>query len=326
MNTAGATPSAKPLVSVCLSAYNHEDFLGEAIDSVLAQDYPNIEIIAIDDASTDASARILESYAQNHPARIKAILLKKNVGPSIACNKAFARARGDFIALLGTDDRMRPHRISRQVEFLLNHPKHLGVFSNVAIIDGKGASMASPNPVEALFNQKVGNLRQRLIQGNFLNAPSALLRRRELLQAGGYSPLLRYVQDFDLWAKLLRHGELSKLEEVLTEYRVHSNNLSLFKSPEPVADPRCETVSVIVDMVENFPLQSLVDFPIKTKKNEVSATLKIIESLIKLDIAFFGQAWLATALAYKMLIKASPLDPELFQPLKTTIESMLKKA
>jgi glycosyltransferase involved in cell wall biosynthesis len=317
-----SSPAVLPLVSVCISAYNHERYVGEAIDSILAQDYPNLEIIVVDDASTDGSAAVIEAYARRHPELIKAILLEANEGPSRAGNRAYAAANGEFVAFLGTDDRMLPGRLRCQVGFLRGNPGHVGVFSNIAIIDGDSRRAAYPE-LERLFNQPVTNLRRQLLTGNFLNAPSALLRRADLMAVGGSSPLLRYVQDYDLWGRLLLRGKLAKLDEVLTEYRVHGENLSVFGARGPSFAVRCETVSVIVSLVRQWPLQSLFERPLLTPVDEAAATLELVELLKDVDRQHFGKASLASALAYRLVLEASWIDPVACQQAKSTLEAFM---
>ncbi|QLF94155.1 glycosyltransferase [Pseudomonas sp. ABC1] len=318
--------SAYPLVSVCMNSYKHERYVSEAIDSVLAQDYPNIELVIVDDASPDNTAAIVQEYSTRHPERIRATLLKENEGPSRAGNRAYAAARGEYIAFLGSDDRMLPGRISRQVSFLQEHPGHIVVFSSVAIIDGEGKRSTDAKYLENSFNQPITHLRQHLLKGNFLNAPSALLRRKDLIESGGSSPLLKYVQDYDLWGRLLLRGELAKLDEVLTEYRVHGQNLSISDSKGPTFAARCETVSVIVNMAQQWSLESIFERPILSPADEVSATLELVEILKDADRRYFGEASLASALAYQLIIKTSWIDPIACQAAKDALEAFMQGA
>jgi glycosyltransferase involved in cell wall biosynthesis len=312
-----------PLVSVCISAYNHERYVGEAIDSILAQDYPNLELVIVDDASTDTSAAIIEGYAKRYPKLITAILLSENEGPSRAGNRAYAAAKGEFVAFLGTDDRMLPNRIKRQVDFLIGNPGCVAVFSDVAIIDGDGKRVLRPE-FETLFNQPVSNVRRQLLTGNFLNAPSALLRRVDLMAAGGSAPLLRYVQDYELWVRLLQRGEIAKLPETLVEYRVHGANLSIFGSEGPSFAARCETVSVIVQLVRESPLESLLERPLVSPQDRVSALLELVELLKRVDRHYFGKPSLASAYAYALILEASRIDAAACVASKAELEVCLE--
>jgi len=312
-----------PLVSVCIAVYNHEAYIGEALESVLAQSYPNIEILVVDDASADGSASVIEGYAQRYPGRIRALVLSENEGPSRAANRLFAMAQGTFVALLGSDDRMLPQRIERQVAHLLANPEYVGVFTDIAVIDAQGQRPAEHNLVEDLFNQPIIHLRRQLLTGNFLNAPSAMVRRSDLLAAGGYDPLLRYVQDYDLWGRLLLRGELARLPECLTEYRVHGANLSIFGKDGPNFSARCETVETIVRFVRNWPLEAILPGASGSDEDRARGLLELAGVLELVDRNFFGKPSLASAHAYQMVLEAGQLLPHLALSAKRYLERSL---
>ncbi len=312
-----------PLVSVCISAYNHEAYIAEAIDSVLAQSYPNIEIVVIDDASTDRTASVVRDYAARFPERVRAIFLEENEGPSRASNRAFATLKGDYVAFLGSDDRMLPARILRQVEFLTENSGHVAVFTDITAIDANGQRIAGSADAEQLFNQPITHLHRQLLTGNFLNAPSAMVRRADLMALGGYSPLLRYVQDYELWVRLLQRGDIGKLAEPLVEYRVHGANLSIFGSQGPNFAARCETVSVIVQLVRESSLSALLDRPLTSPADRVSALLELAELLKQVDRHYFGKPALACAQAYQLVLEASRLDAQACMISKADLETCL---
>jgi GT2 family glycosyltransferase len=315
--------SEAPLVSVCIAAYNHEAYLAECIESVLAQTYANIEVIVVDDASSDTTPDIIRTYAERFPQRVRAILLKQNEGPACASNRAFGEAGGEYIALLGSDDRMLPTRIQRQVQFLQASPHCVGVFSDIDAIDEAGNGSPQLAGTEMLFNQPIVHLRRQLLTGNFLNAPSALLRKADLLAVGGYIPVLRYVQDYELWGRLLARGELAKLPERLTEYRVHGANLSVFGVGGPIFAARCETVATIVQFVRRWPLETLLERPLQSDADRAAALLELAAVLELVDRHYFGKPLLACAQAYELTLQASQLAPEGSRALKVHLEACL---
>lgn len=314
---------ATPLVSVCIAAYNHEAYIGEALESVLAQSYSNIEILVVDDASADGSAAVIEGYAKRYPDRICALVLSENEGPSRAANRLFAMARGAFVALLGSDDRMLPQRIERQVDHLLGNPECVGVFTDIAVIDAQGQRPAEAAGGEGLFNQPITHLRRQLLTGNFLNAPSAMVRRSDLLAAGGYDPLLRYVQDYDLWGRLLLRGELARLPECLTEYRVHGANLSIFGQDGPNFAARCETVETIVRFVRSWPLETILPGVPGSDEERARGLLELAGVLELVDRNFFGKPSLGCAHAYQLTLEAGQLLPHLALSAKRHLERSL---
>ena len=311
-----------PLVSVCIAAYNHEAYVAQAIESVLAQSYPNIEILVADDASPDGTAAIVREFAQRHPSRVRALLLGKNEGPSRISNRLFAMAQGELVAFLGSDDRMLPQRIERQVEHMRSNPGCVAVFSEIAVIDAQGRRVESDG--ERFFNQPIIHLRRQLLGGNFLNAPSAMVRRSDLIAVGGYDPLLRYVQDLELWGRLLGRGEIARIQECLTEYRVHGANLSIFGQKGPNLSARSETAETIIGFVRQWPLESLLLRQPENDQERASALLELAGVLQLVDRKFFNKPSLGSAQAYQMILQAGRLHPALAQIAKEHIEHSLE--
>ncbi len=311
-----------PLVSVCIAAYNHEAYIAEAIESVLAQHYPNIEILIVDDASNDETAAIVREFAQRYPRRIRALLLDENEGPSRASNRLFKMSEGAFVALLGSDDRMLPERIALQVQYMCDDPKCVVLFTEIAVINALGVRVGGDT--EAFFNQPITHLRRQLLTGNFLNAPSAMVRRADLLDAGGYDPLLRYVQDFELWGRLLQRGSIVRLPQCLTEYRVHGSNLSIFGECGPNFAARSETVETIVGFIRQWPLESLLLRLPGNDQERAAALLELAGVLQLVDRRFFAKPALASAHAYQIALQAGRLYPELAKLAKQHIERSLE--
>ncbi|MET0208256.1 MAG: glycosyltransferase, partial [Burkholderiaceae bacterium] len=312
-----------PRVSVCISVYNHAPYIGECIDSVLAQSYPNVEIIVIDDASTDASFSIASEYARLYPGKVQAHRNTDNLGPSMSPNRAFKLAQGEFIALLGSDDRMLPERLAKQVQFLQAKPDHVAVLSQIQAIDANGQRNSQLSAFESSFNQPIADIRGQLIAWNVLNAPSALIRADKLHAIDGYSPLLRYVQDYDLWIRLLETGDIGRLEERLTEYRVHDRNLSVFGSTPPF-QARAETAAVILRAARRWPVSTWIPASQDSDRHaEADAQLRLATHLARVDYHFFKRPVITTAHAYELTLAASEVEPERAADLKASLETWL---
>jgi glycosyltransferase involved in cell wall biosynthesis len=127
----------QPLVSVLMTAYNAESFIGEAIQSILQQTYKNLELIIVDDKSTDKTFSIAKHFVKQD-SRIRLYRLPKNVGPSIASNFGIQKARGSFLARMDADDSAFPNRIRKQVQFLRKHLQVVIVGSQCTLIDTNG--------------------------------------------------------------------------------------------------------------------------------------------------------------------------------------------
>lgn len=212
------------LVSIVIPLFNQESFIVECITSVIEQDYPNIQIIVVDDGSNDSSAECVE---KKFGSRVE-LIRQNNLGPSAAINAGFRVAAGEYIALLGGDDVCTPDRISHQVQTMLS-TEHDILFSEPALIDEEGRQLKDDRfPV---FYQENGDsvyfLRKLFFDGNFLCAPSAMLKRKVIEQVGAFHCGLIQLQDYDYWLRALANGlSLTLCKHRIVYYRRHRRNLS----------------------------------------------------------------------------------------------------
>lgn len=211
----------EPLVSVIVPVYNGESFIKETINSILNQTYKNLEIIIIDDCSSDASRDIIDSYDDE---RIRKIYLKKNRNVCYSGNVGFREATGKYVALIGHDDIWKPEKIKKQVSFLEEHPQCSVCFTWADIIDedfrianrensGLYNLFSTDNHSQSMWNQKL------FCGGNVFCAPSACIRMTCLRNVGVYRYALVQLQDYDLWMRLATSGSFYVLQEKLTFYR-----------------------------------------------------------------------------------------------------------
>ena len=218
-----------PLVTVVCLSYNHRPFIREAVGSVLAQTYPNIQIILIDDGSTDGSVHELETIAQNHGG-IELISLKQNVGNCRAFNIAFAKAKGEYVIDFATDDVMMPNRIEEQVNLFKTLDDTYGaVFTDASYIDEDGSFLYHHN--DYLLRKKLittipqGNVYPFVIARYFISSPTMMIRKGVLDEMGGYDEQLAY-EDFDLWIRSSRNYRYAFLDKVLTKVRRRRSSMS----------------------------------------------------------------------------------------------------
>lgn len=212
----------QPLVTVVCLSHNHRPFIQEAIGSVLAQTYRNIQIILIDDASTDGSVHELEQIAQRNP-EVELISLSQNVGNCKAFNIAFEKAKGDYIIDFATDDVMMPDRIQQQIDFFKTLDDSYGVvFTDAVYIDEDGNFLYDHN--DNLRRRKMittvpqGNVYPVVIARYFISSPSMMVRKCVLDEMGGYDEQLAY-EDFDLWIRSSRNYKYAYLGQALTKVR-----------------------------------------------------------------------------------------------------------
>jgi glycosyltransferase involved in cell wall biosynthesis len=217
------------LVSVICLCFNHARFLVEALDSVRLQTYPHLEIIVVDDASTDKSQQLLQQYAAAHP-QVRLLLHQENTGNCQAFNEALALAAGAFIIDFATDDVMLPGRVAAKVEaFARLDPGYGIVYTDAELIDEKSRPLG-------YFYQRgpggriqpavaVGEVYAEVLERYFISAPTVMIRREVLQQLGGYDASLAY-EDFDLLVRAARDFKFYFLDQPLTRRRLHAGQLS----------------------------------------------------------------------------------------------------
>lgn len=217
----------KDLVSVITPVYNAERFIGQTLESMLAQTYENIEFILVDDCSRDNSAQIIQSYKNKH-SNIIYHLQEKNMGAGVARNKALEIARGQYVAFLDSDDLWMPDKTKRQIDLM----KSTGTpfcYAAIEMIDEQGKTIKGKRliPEECDYN---------LLLHNTLIATSSVIVDRN--QLGDFRmPIRRGGQDYATWLMLLRNGvEAKGINEVLVKYRISKGSLSSnkFKSIKQV--------------------------------------------------------------------------------------------
>jgi len=209
------TDSALPLVSIVTPSYNSAPFLEECIESVLAQDYPNIEYIVMDGGSTDETPAILERYRD----RIERIHSAPDFGQAQAVNRGLGAATGEIVAFLNADDAYLPGAVSAGVRYMTADPQAVVVYGNAFHVSENGATLA-PYPTQDFD-------REALRRSCFICQPAAFIRRQAFAQAGALDPALHYVLDYDLWIRLSAVGEFTRIEPYLAKSRVHGASKSV---------------------------------------------------------------------------------------------------
>lgn len=227
MISAGPYVGDKPLVSVLVPCFNYASYVGETLRSVLAQDYPNFELIVVDDGSSDESVQViqhtLDELRGRSIVRRVEFVQQSNHGVSAALNKALEYAQGNLIATFDADDLMPPGRLKLQAEYLVNQPL-VGCLGGVAIrIDEEGRQLPKKDKNRSVLRYDFG---QALSAALVVGGNIAVYRREAMDKVGGYDPAIK-IQDFQMTLKVAHAGyAIDILPEVVTFYRKHSNSLS----------------------------------------------------------------------------------------------------
>lgn len=214
-----------PLVSVLMPCFNSELYLHQALDSICSQSLDNLEVVAVDDNSSDMTPSILRRYA-NTDSRIRVFTLPSTRGVTAALNAGRDFCRGKFIARMDSDDVAQHERLELQVGFLEQNPKFAGVGSWIQIISD-GGRLGSVKQYPVWSQIRSGPYATGGIGPSPFAHPTMLLRKEALDSVGWYRRAFQHAQDADLWRRMLDAGFfLTNIERVLLKYRIHSHNIS----------------------------------------------------------------------------------------------------
>lgn len=285
--------SHKPLVSILIPSYNHGAFLPAALESALGQSYSPIEIIVVDDGSSDGSLSIAEAYAARYPSVIRVFTHpgRDNKGSSATINHAFENSRGEYISPFASDDVLYPDKLERQVTFLQNNPEVSLAYGYVDIIDDRGVKCG-----EILSDDfsHAPDLVERLIVGNRFPGCSIMIRRGCLEKVGLWDESLIY-SDWELWIRIASQSRVGFLGYPLAMYRMHGYNT--------VAAPAQVHLTRIL-AVMNALLQ---------KASEVGGALNKprVQALINLEMTYLHYCAVNLVGANRSLLSAFKIDPSL---------------
>ena len=212
-------PTAAPLVDAIISCHDYGRFLTDAIDSVLAQSYPNIEVVVVDDGSTDDTAEVAARYA-DHGVRY---VHRTQGGAGRARNTGLRATSAPLIAFLDADDAWLPDRVSAGVEHLERHPEIALVAAHAFACD---EAMRPSSIVHALRGPASGRVLEALLVHNVVLNPSSVLIRRSALEAvGGFSEIA-FGEDWDTWIEVAKRFPIGFTDQVVALVRRHAGSIT----------------------------------------------------------------------------------------------------
>lgn len=246
--------SASPVFSVILISYNHERYIAHAIESILEQTYRNFELIIVDDGSSDKSMQIIDNFSDDRII----ICQQKNQGPSEAINSALLKCKGQYIALMSSDDISEPHRLESQMHQIHAHEADM-VFSLPKIIGPNSENLSNDHCSYFFKNnfEDTASLYKILFEfGNFLCAPSCCVTRTALEKTGLFRRGLIQLQDFDYWVRACKNNlKILLFQDPLIKYRyLYGENLSNKANINRII---AEKMVVYRDFFDNVPLDLL---------------------------------------------------------------------
>ncbi|MFO7899046.1 MAG: glycosyltransferase family A protein [Planctomycetota bacterium] len=242
----------RPRVSAVIPAYNAERFVAEAVDSALAQTHPNVEVVVVDDGSTDGTPDVLERYDDDPRVRV---LRQEHAGPAAARNRAIAEASGEYVAFLDADDLWEPAKTQKQLA-LFREREDLGLVyclgRNRMLDDaGRWAEDAHRDRLSASRTYHRGRVFRAVVEEVFILLPAVMVPRRVLDRVGGFSPDLATAEDRHLYARIAHESPIDYVAERLVVIRRHGANISWDPGREP------QTLDFLRKIAAEFPECSL---------------------------------------------------------------------
>lgn len=211
--------SKSPLVSVVVATYNMAQYLPDAIRSALAQHYSPLEIIVVDDGSTDDTASVMRQFAVDDRVRY---LRQPNGGQARAKNRAIYESSGDFIAFLDADDLWAQDKLAVQVPLFMSLPRVGVVYTDFVCIDPAGIPLPTVRP-KRYYSGKISG---RLLVDNFVTGMTSLVRRECVTTLGAFDETLPMGVDYDLWLRLSTRYEFQYLDRITYLYRQWPGQMS----------------------------------------------------------------------------------------------------
>ncbi len=213
------TKPQNPHITVLMAVHNGEQYVREAIDSILSQTYSDFEFVIIDDASTDKTSGILKSYRDS---RIVILQNSENLGLTKSLNKGLRISRGAYVARMDADDISLPERLSIQKKYLDEHPTVALVAGSMIIIDAHNTVTGSK---KAITDTEL--LRFHMVIKNQIAHPTVMFRKSTIDQCGGYDESFSFAQDYELWSKLLARGySIANLPTDFLKYRIGTPSIT----------------------------------------------------------------------------------------------------
>jgi GT2 family glycosyltransferase len=212
--------SGDPLVSVIIAAYNAEQYLAEALDSVAAQTFQNFEVIVVDDGSTDRTADIVAGYSQVH------CLHQPNRGQPAARNAGIRAARGKYIAFLDADDLWLPSKLEKQVNFLMSHADVDWIYSDAIVVDAENRTAICKVGERLTLHE--GPILRELLLCSFIASPTPLIKREVFADAVLFdeSPNAKIGEDWKMWLRIAERHPVAVIREALAVVRIHGQSMT----------------------------------------------------------------------------------------------------
>lgn len=267
-----------PLVSVIIPNYNNEKYVLEAIKSVLEQTYKNIEVVVVDDVSTDNSVSVITNYYKNEP-RLKLIVNNENKGVSFSRNTGVLNSKGDFISTLDSDDTYSPEKIEREMKVVLSmQPRKVIAFSSYAITDVDLNVRSVPICKSHIYQ---GDIYKKILYRSVPFARDMLMSKEIFFEIGGFDEHKKLYEDWDFKLKLAKKYHFIYSGCIGVNYRQLGTGLSSVNYTKHLD-------AMVGIFSEHNASKYKFIFKFLQKRNIISICIKKILSYKKINDIFFG--------------------------------------
>lgn len=248
-----------PLVSIVVPSYNMAGYLAETIDSVLSQDYPEIEVIVLDDGSTDGTRAVLEKYSGRIYCESQ-----QNMGQVETLTRGWRLAKGDILGFISADDCLLPGAVTKAVETLRTNPDAVLTYCDFVLIDGQSRVIRTVRTPDYDYDEMV-------LKFVCPPGPGAFFRRSAYERAGTLNKAARVMLDYDYWVRLGLVGPFVRIPEALAAYRIHETSQTFAGFDEiKAAEP--------VDIISRLYASGALPQRLQARKNEALANAYLVSS------------------------------------------------
>ena len=211
---------SRPVVSVVIAAYNAQEYVGQTIRSVLAQSLDSLELIVVNDGSTDGTGEVIRRFAGDRRVRV---MDQQNAGCAAARNRGAAQAQGDFISIVDADDVCWPKKLERQVDCFVSEPRLAVVGTHARMIDDEGRHLGVlRTPTDPL------EIREGMKESMQFCHATVMIRSEVYRQMGGYEESYPTSEDYEFLRRIVERHRASNVDEVLYDMRIHGGNKSFY--------------------------------------------------------------------------------------------------
>lgn len=261
-------------ISVIIPTYNREKTILRSIQSVLDQTYTNLEVLVIDDGSTDATAELVKNIADD---RVQYIALEQNGGVSNARNVGARMASAEWIAFQDSDDSWHPDKLEKQMSYAMEHPEYSMIYCQYKMHLQYGIETIVPTKEASPIME--GNLLAPLLKRNVIGAPTILVRKQDFLNVGGFNTSYKALEDWEYVIRFAKNYQVGFVPEVLMD--VYLLNGGISSNVSGFYESRCKMLAEYkMDMLQAGVLESVMaDILNKAESAGVLQTVKKIMML-----------------------------------------------